>query len=101
MKLIHKLYVLVGAVMAFAFVVGAVGVHWHGETLNQRTNEYIKDLLSRDLILIWFGVTYLLLAVTLYVVEIWTAKNKNETSYTDVTLHLKKIRVLFFFCENS
>ena len=93
MKLIHKLYVLVGALMTLAFVVGSVGVHWHKETLNQRYNEYIKDLLSRDLILGWFGISYLLLVMTLYAVEVSTAKGKHETSYTDVTLQLKKIRV--------
>ena len=93
MKLIHKLYLAVGIALTVSFVLGTLGITIHRETLNTRATNYEKDILSRDLIMYWFAFSYGLLVVILLMVEFLTVRNKTTTTFTDISLEMRGIRV--------
>jgi hypothetical protein len=75
-------------------VLGTIGILYHGETLNTRASNYKKDILSRDLIIYWFIFNYGLLIIILFLVEYLTVRNKKRTTFTDISLELREIRVV-------
>ena len=93
MKLVHKLYTAAGAALTLIFILGTIGIIAHKEVLNIRATNYEKDVLSRELIVYWFGCNYLILLLILFLVEYLTVVNKKQTTFTDVSLEMRQVKV--------
>jgi anaerobic C4-dicarboxylate transporter len=101
MKLIHKLYCSVGIALTLSFIIGTIGIVYHGDVLNTRASNYEKDILSRELIIYWFIFNYGLLIIIFFFVEYLTVRNKKRTTFTDISLEMRQIKVSEEFSKKS